>query len=196
MLTEIFFILLSYVWGSIPTGYIILRQSTGINILEHGSGNVGSTNVGRIAGKKLSLITQLLDMIKGLVPVGLCLILAEDPPTTYYIYMLALAVILGHDFSIFLKFRGGKGVNTTLGASILLAPYAVIISGFLYLIVKWRFRYVSIGSLSVAIAMPLIEFLIYGLSSTFYYLIITSSMIILLHRKNIHRLIKGNELTS
>lgn len=193
---EIFILLLTYLWGSIPFGYLLTKRYVGKNILEYGSGNVGSTNVKRIAGKKLSIITQLLDMLKGLLPVALFLVFDPSTSTSYFIYMLALAAIIGHDFSLFLKFKGGKGVNTTLGASLLLAPYSVFISVAIYFIVKWRFNYVSLGSIVLAIAMPTIELILYQLTPTFYFLLASSILIVLLHRQNIIRLIKGNELIS
>ena len=191
---EILFILLSYFLGSIPFGYLLTKYYTQKNILELGSGNIGSTNVRRVAGKKLSIITQLLDMLKGFLPVALYLIFNPKFSFPYYVLMLAFAAILGHDFSIFLKFKGGKGVNTTLGASVLLAPYSVFIAVSLFFIIKWRFKYVSLGSIVIALTLPLIEIIIHGLSPIFYYLSICSLLIIILHHKNILRLIKGTEL--
>ena len=193
---EILLLIATYIWSSIPVGYLLTRYFLGKNILELGSGNVGSTNVKRNAGKKLALVTQLLDMFKGFFPVALFLALEINASIPYYIFMLALAAILGHDFSLFLKFKGGKGVNTTLGATVLLAPYSVFISVAIYYIVKWRFKYVSLGSIALAISMPMIELIIHNTSPTFYYLIISSTIIIILHRKNIMRLINGNELTA
>ena len=193
---EIIFLLLSYFLGSIPVGYLLTKFYTGQNILEQGSGNVGSTNVRRVAGKKLSIITQVLDILKGLLPVALFLVFKPSVSTPYYILMLALAAIVGHDFSLFLKFKGGKGVNTTLGASVLLAPYSVFIAVGLYFIVKWRFKYVSLGSMVIAFTIPLIEIILHGLTPTFYYLLICSFLIVVLHRENIIRLIKGKELGS
>jgi glycerol-3-phosphate acyltransferase PlsY len=193
---EIVFLFLSYLIGSIPFGYIIVKFATGKNIMEYGSGNIGSTNVKRIAGKKLSVITQLLDMLKGLLPIAVFLLTEYNPSIQYYIYMLALMSILGHNFSVFLKFKGGKGVNTTLGASVLIVPYSVFIAVGVYYIVKWKFKYVSLGSLMLGITMPLVELLIHGLSLTFYYLLVCTILIILLHRANIFRIIKKQELSS
>ena len=192
------FILLSYVLGSVPFGYILTKRFTGKNILEAGSGNVGSTNVGRVAGKKLSIVTQILDMLKGLLPVALFMIFADETydASDYFIYFLAGAAILGHNFSIFLKFRGGKGVNTTLGATVLIAPYSVFISVILYFIVKWQFKYVSLGSMVLAISLPVSEFFIHNLSPTFYYLCICSVLILIRHQKNIRRLLQNKELPS
>ncbi|MCK9342664.1 MAG: glycerol-3-phosphate 1-O-acyltransferase PlsY [Massilibacteroides sp.] len=193
---EIIFLMLTYVLGSIPVGYLLTKFYTGKNILELGSGNIGSTNVKRVTNKKLSIITQLLDMLKGFLPVVLFLVFNPLVSTPYYVLLLALTAIIGHDFSLFLKFKGGKGVNTTLGASVLLAPYSVFIAVSLYFIVKRQFKYVSLGSIAIALIMPLIEILLYGLTPTFYYLLTCSFLIIYLHRKNIVRLIKGNELDS
>lgn len=201
---EIIFVLASYFIGSIPTGYILVRRLTGQNILELGSGNIGSTNVKRVANRKMAALTQLLDMAKGLLPVGLYLYLKYDLNLTYsqnivsdlYIYYVALASILGHDFSPFLKFKGGKGVNTTLGASVLLAPFPVLISVAVYFIVKWRFKYVSLGSIVLAITMVVSDFFIGGITPTFYYLLACMVLIIVLHYKNIGRLLHNQELPS
>ncbi|MFA9399470.1 MAG: glycerol-3-phosphate acyltransferase, partial [Clostridiaceae bacterium] len=147
------FILLSYLLGAIPFGYILTRYFTGKNILKIGSGNVGSTNVGRVAGKKIAIITQLLDMLKGFLPVAGYLYFIDDKKigSEFFVYCVALATIIGHDFSIFLKFKGGKGVNTTLGASVLIAPFSVFISVAIYFIIKWRLKYVSLGSIILGI---------------------------------------------
>lgn len=192
----ILFLLLTYLLGSIPVGYLLTKFYTGHNILELGSGNIGSTNVKRIAGKKVSLITQVLDMLKGLLPVALFLIFQPVVFSPNYGLMLALAAILGHDFSLFLKFKGGKGVNTTLGALVLLAPYSVFIAVALYFIVKWTFKYVSLGSIVLALTMPLVEIIGYGFTPKFYYILVCAILIIFLHRENILRLIKGKELRS
>lgn len=196
LFSELILILLTYVISSIPVGYLITKYCTGKNILDLGSGNIGSTNVKRVIGKKWSIITQLLDMLKGLLPVLLFLVFKPLVSIPYFVLMLALVAIIGHDFSLFLKFRGGKGVNTTLGASLLLAPYSVLIAVGFYFIVKWKFKYVSLGSIAIAITLPLTEFFLFGITSTFYYLLVCSFLMIFLHRKNIIRLIKGNELSA
>lgn len=189
---------MSYLLGSIPVGYLLTKFSTGKNILKLGSGNVGSTNVGRFAGKKIAFITQLLDMIKGFLPVAIYLFLEREKigDSDFYVYLLALAAIIGHDFSIFLKFRGGKGVNTTLGGSVLIAPISVFISVAVYFIIKLRFKYVSLGSLFLGISLPVTELIFHGFTSTFYYLLVCMILIIIMHRTNIIRLINKKELSS
>jgi acyl phosphate:glycerol-3-phosphate acyltransferase len=195
---EIVFVVLAYLLGSIPVGYLLTKLYTGKNILELGSGNIGSTNVRRVAGKRISIITQLLDMSKGILPVALYYIFKVETTIfpEFYVYFLALAAIIGHDFSIFLKFKGGKGVNTTLGASVLIAPYSVFISVPIYFIVKFRFKFVSLGSLVLGISLPLTELMIHGLTSTFYYLLVCMVLIILLHWANINRLLHNRELAA
>lgn len=198
ILIQISILLLSYLLGAIPFGYILTHYSTGKNIMKEGSGNVGSTNVRRVAGKKIAIITQLLDMFKGLLPVAVYFYFIDDKMmvSEYYVYCIALAAIIGHDFSVFLKFKGGKGVNTTLGASLLIAPISVFISVAIYFIVKWQFKYVSLGSIILGLTLPLTEFIIHGLSSTFYYLLVCTILIILLHRTNINRLFHMREFLS
>jgi glycerol-3-phosphate acyltransferase PlsY len=193
---EIFFVLLSYLLGSIPVGYLLTKFYTGKNILELGSGNMGSTNVGRIAGRKIAVLTQLLDMFKGFLPVAIYVYLFDNEIEGFCNYCLALAAIVGHDFSVFLKFKGGKGVNTTLGASVLIAPMSVFISVAIYFIVKWQFKYVSLGSLIMGISLPITELIFRGFASTFYYLLACAILIIVMHRTNIIRLLNKQELSS
>lgn len=196
MLTEVVFILMAYLLGAVPFGYLFTKWFTGKNILELGSKSIGSTNVGRIAGKKIATFTQICDMLKGLLPVSAILLLQKNNITSfadYFIYLIALASIMGHNFSIFLKFKGGKGVNTTLGASILLAPLQVLVSVLIFFIVKWQTNYVSLGSICLGISLPLTGLLFPVSSCCFYYLLTVSLLIIIMHSPNIVRLIKGKE---
>jgi glycerol-3-phosphate acyltransferase PlsY len=196
---EIVLIIVSYLLGSIPFGYIFTKRLVGINIREHGSGNTGSTNVRRIAGRKVALYTQLCDMMKGLIPVAIILLLQYYKTfdfDNFFIYAVALSAILGHDFSIFLKFKGGKGVNTTLGASLLLSPYSVFASVLVYFLVKWSTKYVSLGSVCLAITLTLTDVIIHKTSIMFYYFLICSALIIIRHIPNIKRLLNGTESRS
>jgi glycerol-3-phosphate acyltransferase PlsY len=193
---ELILIVLAWLLGSVPFGYIFTRYFTGKNILEIGSGNIGSTNVGRIAGKKISLLTQVCDMLKGLLPVFSVHILEANYNFHFeqgFIYGVALAAILGHDFSVFLKFKGGKGVNTTLGASLLIAPYSVLFAVLLYYGIKWRYKIVSLGSIGIAISLPITDLMIHHLSLPFYYLCVASLLIIFRHISNIKRLLNRTE---
>ena len=119
-------IIIAFLSGSIPTGYLLTKKLCGIDIRTKGSGNIGSTNVKRIAGKKVSIITQIIDILKGMLPVALGMYLAKTIKlplsTDIYLSIIAIAAILGHNYTPFLKFKGGKGVNTTLGAFVLIIP--------------------------------------------------------------------------
>jgi len=193
---EIIVLIAAYLCGSLPFGYWITKRVTGKNILELGSGNIGSTNVRRIAGERMSNLTQVLDMMKGLLPVLVVWLLREFNITTFepfFIYLVALAAILGHNYSIFLSLKGGKGVNATLGATVLLSPISVFGAVLIYFLVKKLFHYVSLGSLFIAVSMPLIDVFIHPISYLTYYLLICTLLIGLRHIPNIKRLIAGTE---
>jgi glycerol-3-phosphate acyltransferase PlsY len=196
---EIFFCLIAYLAGSIPFGYLFTKKYTGKNIRELGSGNIGSTNVKRVAGGKIALYTQLCDMAKGFLPVGIVWFLQTYNIVAFdefFIYAVALASILGHNFSIFLKFKGGKGVNTTLGASLLLSPIAVLTSVLVYYIIKWSTKYVSLGSICLAISLPIVVLVQHKSNFLFYYFVTCFVLITLRHIPNIMRLTKGIETKS
>ncbi|BEG97893.1 glycerol-3-phosphate 1-O-acyltransferase PlsY [Bacteroides sedimenti] len=198
MVFEVLFILAAYLLGSVPFGYLFTKYATGQNILQLGSMSIGSTNVERVAGKKIALLTQVCDMLKGLLPVGSAILLQREGLVTiqpYFIYLIAFAAILGHNFSLFLKLKGGKGVNTTLGASILLAPIQVLVSVALFYLVKRLTKYVSVGSICLGISLPLTS-LFFPLSYCFYYLLAAALLIIIMHIPNIRRLVQGNENAS
>lgn len=193
---EILLIAMAYLVGSIPFGYLFTKIFTGKSILKLGSGNIGSTNVRRIAGKKVAALTQVCDMLKGLHPVAVVYLLEIKNRChfeEFFIYLVALATIIGHDFSVFLKMKGGKGVNSTLGASLLLAPYSVCFSVLIYFTVKWQFKIVSLGSIALAISLPITDLLIHKISFLFYYLMASSVLIVILHIPNIRRLLNGTE---
>jgi len=190
------FLLLCYLSGAVPFGFLLTRRSTGLNILEHGSGNTGSTNVGRIAGKVVAFRVQILDMLKGLIPVAILLLLKtrgllEMPD--YYIFLAAFSTIVGHNFSVFLGGKGGKGVNTSLGSTLLLAPLEVVFAVVIYFVVKSLFKFVSAGSLALAVTLPVSSILLHGKSIVTLYLLLVCLMIFIRHRSNIARLLSGKE---
>lgn len=191
-------ILTAYMLGSFPAGYVYTKISTGKDIRNFGSGNIGSTNVKRIAGSKISIYTQITDMVKGLLPVFFVLLIHKYQFLTIspsLIYFVALAAILGHNFSFLLKFNGGKGVNTTLGASVLIAPISVFISVAVYFIVKKGFQFVSLGSLAIAVCLPLSAYFLGHNQNVILYLLACSLFIFIRHTANIKRLFKGTELS-
>jgi len=159
-LTILISIIISFLCGSIPTGYLIIKKLYGIDIRTKGSGNIGSTNVKRIAGIKIAIITQIIDILKGIVPVALALgvskILNLPIPTNIYLSIVALVVILGHDYTPFLGFNGGKGVNTTIGAFFLLAPISILSGVAVYFILRLFIKVVSIRSIGLGITIPIL----------------------------------------
>ena len=159
-MTILISIIISFLCGSIPTGYLIIKKLYGIDIRTKGSGNIGSTNVKRIAGIKIAIITQIIDILKGIVPVALALgvskILNLPIPTNIYLSIVALVVILGHDYTPFLGFNGGKGVNTTIGAFFLLAPISILSGVAVYFILRLFIKVVSIRSIGLGITIPIL----------------------------------------
>lgn len=195
ILLEWLTVILGYVLGSIPFGLIISRRYAHIDITKQGSGNIGSTNVKRVVGRKLALITQVLDVGKGSVAVLIAMwcYMYDDIYSYDAVVFVALAVICGHDFSLFLKFKGGKGVNTTVGAFAVLMPLPVVMGVVTYFIFKWQFKYVSVGSLALAMAIPFYAY-IGGYAYEFIVgSILASALIFIRHHSNIRRLFSGSE---
>lgn len=187
----------SFLCGSIPFGYICVKKACGIDIRKEGSGNIGSTNVKRVAGKKISIITQVLDIVKGIVPVlaAICIAKFVKLPVSDYIYFsfTAIASILGHDYTPFLKFNGGKGVNTTLGAFVLIAPIPVFSGAAAYFLLKFLTPIVSIKSIALSITIPLVCLLTGKPLTVVLASVFASALLIYRHKSNIGRLLRGEE---
>lgn len=187
-------VIAAYIIGSIPTGYLIVKTATGQDIRTIGSGSTGATNVKRVMGKKWFFITLLLDAFKGALPV----ILAKIFGTVFtgiglLPVVAAIAVILGHSKSIFLKFTGGKSVASGVGTILALNLPAGLIIAVVWATITYISKYVSLGSI---IALGLSPFIMYFLDSHIAftgYCALGAVYIIWLHRSNIQRLIKGEE---
>jgi acyl phosphate:glycerol-3-phosphate acyltransferase len=194
-------ILLAYILGSIPFGYLIVRVQSGADIREVGSGGTGATNVSRRAGKGAGLLTLLLDAAKGALAVFLArLWLSPDGSLTWPVGLAALAVIVGHVFPVWLGFRGGKGVATGAGVLLMLVPFAVLIAGILFLAVVLLTRYVSLASILAAAAVPIFVWLQLQFyqpradGETLVTITVGAALLIIFaHRSNIERLTKGTE---
>jgi acyl phosphate:glycerol-3-phosphate acyltransferase len=188
-MTIIFLGLLAYLIGSIPCG-VLVAKTQNINIREHGSGNIGATNIARTLGKKEGIITLLGDSIKGVLALWLSSFFLNDPSKLALIGFMAF---LGHLFSVFLKFRGGKGVATGLGIFLYLTPLAAFGAISVFAITLSICRYVSLGSILGALTLPAIG-IILGTPESY---IITgfgvATLIIIKHRENISRLLAGTE---
>ena len=152
-------IVISFLVGSIPSGYLITKKICGIDIRTKGSGNIGSTNVKRIVGTKISIITQTIDVLKGVIPVVLGIYLSRiikiPVSTSTYLSIIAISTIIGHDYTPFLKFKGGKGVNTTLGVFIFIAPIPTLTGLVVYFILRLFISIVSIRSIAIGITIPI-----------------------------------------
>lgn len=179
-------IVISYLLGSIPFGYLIVRATQGADVRETGSGGTGATNVSRRAGKVAGVVTLLLDALKGAAAVAIAKVilgldvfpamqggghlgpslqlLSIQPDQIHrdlywWVAAAAITAIVGHIFPVWLRFRGGKGVATGVGVFLMLAPIAVALSAVIFVTVVWRTRYVSLGSILAAATIPLLVLL-------------------------------------
>lgn len=182
-----------YLIGSIPFA-VIIGKIHGVNILEVGSGSPGASNIKRSVGKGAGNVCFLLDFLKGVVAAGwpqLPLLGTDNPIGLAMIGLIA--AILGHSFSLFTRFRGGKGVATTMGGLLVITPLALGIGLVLWSLIFFAFRYVSVASLTFGISLPLTN-LIFGIFDLRLWFSITLAVIIILrHGSNIKRLMKGRE---
>lgn len=181
----------AFVSGSFPTG-VLLARARGVDLRQVGSGNVGASNVGRALGKKFGILVLLVDAAKGAWPVllGRGLWLSD-----WVLAALALAAVLGHVFSIFLKGRGGKGVATALGASLALTPLPALCAFGVFVLLYAAFRISSVGSLAGAVSF--VGFLFaFGEAhpATLAYGSLAALVIVLRHKDNLRRLARGEEL--
>lgn len=190
-------IILSFLCGSIPTGYLLTKKFCNVDIRTKGSGNIGSTNVKRIAGTKISIITQVIDILKGLIPVLLGMYYANTAElpisADYYVSLIAIVVVLGHDYTPFLKFNGGKGVNTTLGAFVLLAPIPTLSGVFAYFILRFFTSIVSIRSITIGVTIPVMCIIMKLPTPIIISATIACILMIVRHKSNLIRLIHNEE---
>src|SRR5215472_5472763 len=194
----------SYLLGSIPFGYLLVKFFRGQDIRLSGSGNIGATNVARSGARGLGVLTLLLDVLKGALAVGFGWALARsgynvcgDHPCTPALRLMAIAglfAILGHLFPVWLKFKGGKGVATALGVFAILFPKAVLISLAIFVIVLVASRFVSLGSILAAISFPIAAWLLYRPEWPSLLLVsLVAVLVVTKHHQNIRRLLAGNE---
>jgi glycerol-3-phosphate acyltransferase PlsY len=185
----------SYLAGSIPFGYLLVRLVRGEDIRQSGSGNIGATNVSR-KSPGLGLLTLLLDALKGLIPVILASRAFSGTEGLQLGALAALAAIVGHLFPVWLKFRGGKGVATGLGAWLGYAPKSVLVMVFVFVVMVAVFRYISLGSITAAAIFPLAARWLgddHGLPLVLSCMAVSSLLIIVKHGPNIRRLMAGTE---
>jgi len=182
---------LCYMFGSIPTAYLVAKSVKGIDIREHGSGNPGATNVFRVVGKTAGMFTFIMDFLKGFLPVQIVLWLF--PGNLPLASLSGFSAIAGHNWPVFLKFQGGKGVATSAGVFFALVPIPALIAIGIFAGVFAATQYVSVGSISGSLSLPITTwFFTYSRLLTLLSLS-CAVLIIFLHRKNIQRLLKGEE---
>jgi acyl phosphate:glycerol-3-phosphate acyltransferase len=182
-------VLVAYLLGSVPSGYL-LGSWAGVDVRKAGSGNVGATNVARVVGKRHGIFTLIADVAKGFVPVCLALILDFSPPVAACV---GIAAFLGHLYSVFLRFTGGKGVATALGVFLALAPWATLVLIMIFSTVFLATRVVSLSSMVAAAAAPLVLWIGSQPPIWIWMSFFIAAMIVLRHRANIQRLLSGTE---
>lgn len=209
MLSFVVILVLSYLVGSIPTSILAGRLLRGIDIRQHGSGNAGATNVFRVLGTGPGIAVMLLDLLKGVLAVGVIAQLrigGEAPPEFLYPngdgWMMVAAggaAVLGHIYTIYAGFKGGKGVATGAGVAVALAPVPVLVGIALFGLIVWTTRYVSLASMVAAASLPLTQLLraaVFGVhvpAPVWWFCAIVPLLIVFTHRANIGRLLHGRE---
>lgn len=181
---------LAYLLGSIPTGLLLAKAFGGVDIRATGSGNIGATNVYRTLGRKVGLMTLLGDCLKGLLPV---LAVKFAGMGDVWIAVAGTAAFLGHVYTIFLGFKGGKGVATALGVFLAAAPLSVLPTLLVFAFTLWKWRFVSLASIIAAAVIPLFVALNHGTPATIAMTAFIALMVIFKHRENISRLRSGSE---
>jgi glycerol-3-phosphate acyltransferase PlsY len=189
-MTRIIVVVVAYLLGSIPFGYLIVRRKMGADIRQTGSGGTGATNVSRRAGKAAGVLTLLLDAAKGSAAVLIARAVAGDD---WLIAAAAIAALVGHMFPVWLGFRGGKGVATGVGIFLVLAPIALLCAGVIFVAIVALTRYVSLGSIVAAILIPVFVWLLSDLRPLLIAAIVGAALIVFAHRGNIQRLMSGTE---
>jgi glycerol-3-phosphate acyltransferase PlsY len=187
--SEIILVAGAYLLGSVPTG-LLLAKAAGIDIRATGSGNIGATNVYRTLGRTVGVLTLVGDCLKGLLPVLAARYLGL---TDAWIAAAGLAAFLGHVYTVFLGFKGGKGVATALGVFLGVSPLAVLFAVAIFALLVWKWRYISLGSISAAAAMPILVALLDRRPTLVVMTVVVAALVIWKHKENIGRLRAGTE---
>jgi glycerol-3-phosphate acyltransferase PlsY len=186
-------LLASYLLGAVPTSHLVSRTFARIDLREHGSGNLGATNLYRVLGWRYAVPVGLFDIAKGVIPVLVFAPLVWSSE----LFQLAcgIAAIIGHVFSIFVNFKGGKGVATAAGVMLGMAPLALALAAAVWALVLLFTGYVSLSSIAAAAVLPVAVYLLEPpRSPVLWWLVVLVAVgVIVLHRRNIERLLKGTE---
>lgn len=189
MLGMILWLVIAYIIGSIPFGLLIAQSRCGVDPRTGGSGNVGATNVARMCGTTYGIMTLVCDLLKGTLPVWIGMGISDNP---LFLSLVALAALGGHIYSMFLDFKGGKAVATTVGVFIPLAFGPLFFSAAVCAFVIWRSGFVSLGSLTLVTVLPVL-LLLSGCWSYIPLSLVVAALVYWTHRENIDRLARGEE---
>lgn len=194
MLVYLIIIITAYLLGNISTSYIVAKRLAGVDIRTQGSGNAGSTNVLRTLGKKAGALTFIGDVLKGLIAVLIARFIAYgvNLDNTTCAYIAVVAVVLGHNYPVFLGFKGGKGVATSLGSMLGMNPLVALLCLGFFIIIVAITKYVSLGSILGIGLSPVIMMLNHNTKGVLVTLFLTISVVIT-HKENIKRLLNGTE---
>lgn len=186
----LFLVVVAYLLGSVPVGLLVARLFGGGDPRRSGSGNIGATNVARTLGKTPGLVTLVGDALKGFLPAFWAASSFQNP---WAVALVGLAAFLGHLYPLFLGFRGGKGVATGLGVFLALAPGSVLLAAGLFAAVVWRWRLVSLGSVTAAASLPLVTAFAGQPAAVTVTAVAVAGLIGWKHRPNIERMLEGTE---
>ena len=189
---EYILLFVSYLLGSIPFGIVVTKIFTDIEITKEGSHNIGASNVKRVAGTKLGLLTLFFDMLKGFVPTLIASYINSD---IYFILLTGFFAFIGHLYSLFLKFKGGKGVATAAGVYLAVAPLPFLLSLAVYILTMAIVKIASVSSLFATLSIPLFLYLFKMPYEYLVFSIVVTILIFYAHKDNFKRLIKGKEPT-
>ncbi|GHB92269.1 glycerol-3-phosphate 1-O-acyltransferase PlsY [Cerasicoccus arenae] len=192
LFTLIGVMLVGYLLGAIPFAVIIARRH-GVDILKAGSGNPGATNVKRVLGKTAGNACFALDVLKGFIATILPRLLIADESALAFAILGLVGAILGHSFSVFIGFKGGKGVAVTMGGLLALAPLVLLCGLLIWVATFYTSRYVSLASIVFGVSLPLIALMTGSPGLLIGFLVLLAALIVLRHRSNIQRLIAGTE---
>lgn len=195
MRVAMLWMIVSYFIGSLPTGYLAARIFRGVDIRTVGSGAIGATNVRRLMGQRWAVCVTVIDMLKGALALLLTANSASSAP--WMLSLSAFCVVLGHNYPVWLKFKGGKGVATTYGTMFFLWPYnsfaIVLMCGAVWYAVMTTSRYVSLASMTSLLAMPLFFWMLDAPLSFILLALFLALLAVFRHRSNIGRLLRGQE---
>ena len=191
-------VVLSYFVGSIPTALWVGRTVSGVDIRDHGSGNLGATNAFRVLGRNWGIVVLFIDVLKGVAPIVLLPRILGMDPTPVAEILIGASAILGHVFSCFAEFQGGKGVATSFGVFLAMAPTPTLILVGVFLVILFATRYVSLASISAAAALPAAVGALWfygcgGSAPLLGFSVLIAALAIWRHRSNIERLMAGTE---